>query len=186
MAAKSRTKVCAFIGISPDELPFGTDESDARCIRLKQKVRREMLRLVEQENVTHFISGMGQGFDMYAAEIVLDLRYSHPRLKLECALSCDTQADDWTKNPKKRYDNIVRRADIVTYEQHVCTEGCVERRDESMVESADFVIAVSGGASTGPGRAAEYAQKRGVPVTLLEVDPVAIIGRRRPADPTQG
>ena len=39
--------------------------------------------LIEKENVTHFISGMAIGIDMYAAEIVLDLKKSYPGITLE-------------------------------------------------------------------------------------------------------
>ena len=58
-----KVKKCAFTGHRPQSLPFGFNESDERCIALKQTLRAEIIRLIEQEGVTHFISGMALGVD---------------------------------------------------------------------------------------------------------------------------
>ena len=67
-------KTCAFTGHRPQSLPFGFDESDKRCTSLKSVMRDQIVALIENEGVTHFITGMALGVDMYAAEIVLDLK----------------------------------------------------------------------------------------------------------------
>lgn len=71
-----KVKKCAFTGHRPQSLPFGFNETDERCIALKQTLRAEIIKLIEDEGVTHFISGMAIGVDMYAAEIVLGLKSS--------------------------------------------------------------------------------------------------------------
>ena len=63
-------KTCAFTGHRPQNLPFGFNEEDERCIDLKKTLREQIINLIENEGVTHFISGMAIGVDMYAAEIV--------------------------------------------------------------------------------------------------------------------
>ena len=67
-------RTCAFTGHRPQNLPFRFNESDKRCIALKKQLRKLIIQLIEQHDVTHFISGMAIGVDMYAAEIVLDLK----------------------------------------------------------------------------------------------------------------
>ena len=62
-------KTCAFTGHRPQNLPFGFNEEDERCIDLKKTLREQIINLIENEGVTHFISGMAIGVDMYAAEI---------------------------------------------------------------------------------------------------------------------
>lgn len=47
-----KVKKCAFTGHRPQSLPFGFNESDERCIALKQTLRAEIIRLIEQEGVT--------------------------------------------------------------------------------------------------------------------------------------
>ena len=71
-------KTCAFTGHRPKGL--GYPESDGRCAALKEKLRSLIVKLIEEEGVTYFISGMAQGVDMYAAEIVLELKEQYPRL----------------------------------------------------------------------------------------------------------
>ena len=60
-------KTCAFTGHRPQSLPFGFDESDKRCTSLKSVMRDQIVALIENEGVTHFITGMALGVDMYAA-----------------------------------------------------------------------------------------------------------------------
>ena len=63
-------KSCAFTGHRPQNLPFGFREDDERCTTLKKILKEQIVSLITDESVTHFISGMAQGVDMYAAEIV--------------------------------------------------------------------------------------------------------------------
>ena len=67
-------KICAFTGHRPQKFQFGFDEADERCVRLQQVIREHIIQLIEKEGVSYFISGMAMGVDMYAAEIVLDLK----------------------------------------------------------------------------------------------------------------
>ena len=83
-------KTCAFTGHRPKGL--GYPESDGRCTALKEKLRSLIIRMIEEEGVTHFISGMAQGVDMYAAEIVLELKKQYPQITLECAIPYERQA----------------------------------------------------------------------------------------------
>ena len=54
-------KTCAFTGHRPQSLPFGFDESDKRCTSLKSVMRDQIVALIENEGVTHFITGMALG-----------------------------------------------------------------------------------------------------------------------------
>ena len=51
-------RTCAFTGHRPQNLPFRFNESDKRCVTLKKQLRKLIVYLIEQHNVTHFISGM--------------------------------------------------------------------------------------------------------------------------------
>ena len=96
-------KTCAFTGHRPQSLPFGFDESDKRCTSLKSVMRDQIVALIENEGVTHFITGMALGVDMYAAEIVLDLKSKYPHITLESAIPCETQAIKWSVASRERY-----------------------------------------------------------------------------------
>ena len=45
-----------------------------------------------ENGYTEFLSGMAPGVDMWAAQMILDLREKHPGLKLHCMLPCAAQS----------------------------------------------------------------------------------------------
>lgn len=103
-------KTCAFTGHRPQHLPFGMNENDERCVRLKEILKEEIINLIEKEDVTHFITGMALGIDLYAAEIVLDLKACYPSITLESAIPCETQAVKWSAAQRERYYMILPRS----------------------------------------------------------------------------
>ena len=107
-------KTCAFTGHRPQNLPFGFNEEDERCIDLKKTLREQIINLIENEGVTHFISGMAIGVDMYAAEIVLGLKASYPGITLESAIPCESQAAKWSEALRDRYFDIASKCDKET------------------------------------------------------------------------
>ena len=68
-----RSKTCAFTGNRPQKLPWGEDESDYRCIAVKNRIREEVLAAIERGYDT-FICGMALGGDTYFAEEVLEIK----------------------------------------------------------------------------------------------------------------
>lgn len=125
-----KTKKCAFTGHRPQSLPFGFNEADERCIALKQKLRDEIIRQIEENGVTHFITGMAIGVDMFAAEIVLGLKSAYNGITLECAIPCETQAEKWSEALRDRYFDIASKCDKETLcssviRRIVCTSAIV-------------------------------------------------------------
>lgn len=162
-----KKKTCCFTGHRPQSLPFGFNENDARCAALKKALREQIIHLIEKENVTHFISGMAIGIDMYAAEIVLGLKASYPGITLESAIPCENQAEKWTEEQRDRYFDIAAKCDKETLIQHHYTADCMHKRNRYMVDQADFIIAVWDGRSSGTGKTVQYAQRQGKPVTII-------------------
>lgn len=161
------TKKCAFTGHRPQSLPFGFNETDERCVALKQTLRNEIIKLIENEGVTHFISGMAIGVDMYAAEIVLGLKASYPVLTLESAIPCETQAAKWNEDLRDRYYEIASKCDKETLIQRHYTADCMHKRNRYMVDQADYIIAVWDGRPSGTGKTVQYAQRQGKPVIAI-------------------
>ena len=95
MRVRGKPVSCCFTGHRPAKLPWGTDEGDERCLRLKARLREVIARAVE-DGYTHFICGMAEGCDLYCAEAVLALRERHSEVTLEAAIPCPTQADGWS------------------------------------------------------------------------------------------
>jgi uncharacterized phage-like protein YoqJ len=77
-----------------------------------------MNKLIKENLVTHFISGMALGIDQMCAEMVIALRDKHPEVTLECAIPCEEQAVKWTEPQRDRYFWIAERCDKETLVQH--------------------------------------------------------------------
>ena len=169
-----KVKKCAFTGHRPQSLPFGFNETDERCIALKQTLRAEIIKLIEDEGVTHFISGMAIGVDMYAAEIVLGLKSSYDRIILESAIPCETQAAKWTEEQRNRYFEIAEKCDKETLIQQHYTADCMHKRNRYMVDQADVIIAVWDGRPSGTGKTVQYAQRQGKPIRVINPKTLAI------------
>ena len=112
-----KAAACCFTGHRPDKLPWGTDESDPRCMALKERLAAA-LETVYREGARHFICGMARGADLYFAEAVLELRKRRPGVTLECARPCESQAQSWPPEEQERYQSILAQCDYETLVQH--------------------------------------------------------------------
>lgn len=142
-------KTCAFAGHRPQSLPFGFDESDKRCTSLKSVMRDQIVALIENEGVTHFITGMALGVDMYAAEIVLDLKSKYPHI-----------------------NNIAAKCDKETMLQREYTPDCMDKRNRYMVDHADYILAVWNGCPSGTGNTVRYAHK--MSKSIIVINPASL------------
>lgn len=169
-------KSCAFTGHRPQKLPFGFNEADERCTALKDILRKQIIHLIEEEKVTHFISGMALGVDMYAAEIVLELKKTYPGITLESAMPCETQANKWNAAMRERYYEIAAQCDKETMLQTKYTPDCMEKRNRYMVDHADYIIAVWDGKPSGTGNTVKYAQKQEKKIIVIDPSTLTVDG----------
>ena len=162
-----RRKSCAFTGHRPQKFPWRYDETDERCVKLKEALVEQIEKLVA-DGFMDFLSGMAEGVDTWTAEIVLALRKQNPALKLHCVLPCREQADKWSDSARERYRNILEQADSIVYVNRVYKQNCMLERNHFLVDHADFLLAVYNGEQRG-GTAAtvRYAQKKGRNVIML-------------------
>ncbi|MBR5343570.1 MAG: DUF1273 family protein [Oscillospiraceae bacterium] len=159
---------CCFSGHRPAKLPWGTDESDPRCVRLKAELAARLEGICES-GYRHFICGMAAGCDLYFAEAVIELRRRRPELTLEAAIPCDGQADGWPAALRRRYEALVADCDEVTVVQHAYTPGCMQRRNRYMVERSSLLLAVYDGQPGGTMSTVLAARRSGCRVLLIEL-----------------
>ena len=169
---KEKMKTCAFTGHRPQNLPFGFNEEDERCINVKKVLREQIINLIENEGITHFISGMAIGVDMYAAEIVLGLKASYLGITLESAIPCESQSAKWSEVLRDRYFDIASKCDKETLIQTHYSPDCMDKRNRYMVDHADVLIAVWDGSPSGTGKTVRYAHQQGKPVIII--NPVSL------------
>lgn len=158
---------CAFTGHRPSRFPWAYDETDQRCIALKEILTGEIMRLADI-GVTNFLSGMAEGVDTWASVIVLALREKNPLIKLHCILPCKTQADDWSSASQTLYRSILEQADSIVYVSRNHHSNCMMERNRFMVDHASILVAIyqetprSGTAAT-----IHYARKMGREIIIV-------------------
>lgn len=162
-------KVCCFTGNRAQNLPFGFNEEEERCVLLKLALRENTEMMITQYGVTHFIVGMELGVDLYSAEIVLSLKEKYPQIILECAIPCETQCEKWSEPMRDRYFDIVSRCDEETLIQRHYIKDCMQRRNRYMVDKSDYVIAVWNGKPSGTGKTVQYAESKGKNIIRIKL-----------------
>ena len=116
--------------------------------------------IVDGHNV--FISGMARGVDMWAAEIVLELKEKYPDIKLIAAVPFEGFELKWSKENKAQYNDILSKADFVKYICPKFSYSSYQTRNEWMVDHSAKVIAVWNGEKSGTKNTVDYANKCGV------------------------
>ena len=153
--AEKRKKRCCFTGHRPEKLsvPEGN---------VKEELEKE-IRLAIADGFNVFITGMAPGVDIWAAEVVLELREQEDLpLKLIAASPHPGFETRWSIEWQKRYAAIMAKADLI---KEVCSHysrGCYQIRNEWMVVHSARVIAVWNGSPSGTKNTIVYARRKGV------------------------
>ncbi|MDP4152462.1 MAG: SLOG family protein [Bacillota bacterium] len=162
----SRETACAFTGHRPDKFKFGYDFDSPLCYEIRDRIHSA----IEYEilnGITHFITGMALGVDMWAAAEVLTLRREYPQITLEAAIPCPSQADKWSKHMRTEYQSILERCDKKTVISPVYMPGVMQMRNRYMVDNSSVLIAVYNGTSGGTQNTIAYALSKDLRVVEI-------------------
>ncbi len=160
---------CSFTGHRSEKLPWRYNESDPRCLDLKQRIY-DTVEAVYTAGFTHFICGMAEGCDLYFCEAVLELRREHPEVTLEAAVPFDGQADKWPEAARERYNQLLVECDKVTLLQEKYSAGCMMKRNRYMVDHSQLIIACYDGQSGGTLNTLRYALEKNVRILHLAIE----------------
>ena len=164
----ARQESCCFTGHRPAKLPWGYNERDPRCVRLKERIADAVL-LAYQEGYRHFLCGMAQGCDLYFCEAVLALRERYPEVTVEAAIPCPTQADDWPEAERQRYCQLLAACDYETLVSARYTPDCMQARNKYMVDSSTVLLACFDGRPGGTMNTILYARRQGVQTVIIDI-----------------
>jgi uncharacterized phage-like protein YoqJ len=167
---RARQSACSFTGHRPGKLPWGSDESDPRCVDLKRRIR-DAVESAYAQGYRHFLSGMAMGCDLYFCECALALRAKHPEVTVEAAIPCPAQSGDWPEEERTRYRALVSACDYETLVSARYSPECMQRRNRYLVDHASLLIAAYDGTPGGTQYTIQYAMRRGIPVVDLAVLP---------------
>lgn len=93
-----------------------------------------------------FLSGMAVGFDLAAAEAVLELRERMPDVRLIAAVPFQGQEARFSQSDRERFSRVLSAADIVEVLSPVYHRGCYAVRNDFLVDHARVLVAWYDGA----------------------------------------
>ena len=132
---------CAVIGQNPMRFPWGFDEEDDRCRKLKIELAQQIMML-RQNGVSQFLTACDCGVGLYAAEIINGLRTTDHDLMLICYTPHEEQATKWAPYLRERYFTMLEKC---TYISAVCEVGAPDAQlhaYKKIIDLADMVLAV--------------------------------------------
>ena len=135
--------------------------------KIMVRARNILLRLIREKNVRYFGVGGAVGFDMMAAEYLLDLKaHKEHQLKIISVLPYPAwrETEDWTDELRRREDAILRACDKVVYVRPEFETGVFLLRDRKLVDGSAWCVSYCNRPRTGTAYTVKYALDRGVKV----------------------
>lgn len=162
----------AFTGYRPSKLPFAL--TDENIEKLKGKIKEAVTTLYKR-GFTCFYSGMCTGVDIWAAEVVLELKESFPDISLICAIPFEGHSDALGIAELEKYKRITSEADRVSVlKGRIDFRGAgraFNARNKYMVDNADALIAVCNKdnmISGGTANTVKMAEKKNIEIIFID------------------
>ncbi len=174
-----KPQTLAFTGHRPESLPFGENELDPACVRIKAMMLDEIMNCAAN-NFCTFIQGGAYGGDLIFAEQVLLVKAAeHPNIRLVTVVPHEGQANSWTESWRERYFRVLElSSEVITLSSHY-TSGCYHTRNRYLVDHCDKLLALyDGGGKGGTAYTVQYARQKNKEIVVI--DPIAVERRMIP------
>ena len=125
-----------------------------RCIPFEElttlrDAAKTKVKLLYAMGITDYYCGMAIGFDLLAAEVVLSLKTTLPKLRLVAVVPYRGQSDAWSKIEQERHAAVLAKADEVIVLSERYFKGCLLRRNDFMLSHVCGVVAYFDGQPKG-------------------------------------
>lgn len=148
-----KTTAC-FTGHREEKLNIAADT-------VKMLLSKEIEKAISSDGFNTYLSGMASGVDVWAAEIVLEMKERNPDIRLVCVLPFEGFDKQRSSEEKEQYDSIMERADKVEVICSHYSRSCFQLRNKWMVDNSSLVIAVYNGEKGGTRNTIKYAERCG-------------------------
>lgn len=152
--AEMRRHRCCFIGHKPEKLHVSEESAKAW---LSQQIDQAI-----QDGFVTFISGMAMGIDIWAGQLVLEKKASHPGIHLIAVTPYPTFSWRWSEEWKQAYTALWEAAD---HRVTICKgfqQEAFDLRNKWLVDHSSRIIAFFNGSSGGAFNTLEYAVSEGL------------------------
>jgi uncharacterized phage-like protein YoqJ len=130
-------------------------------------VLRDSVSRLYEEGARIFRVGMAEGFDMAAAEVVIELMAQHDDIILEAYIPFYSFNSRYTPEDLTRYNQILKRCARVHYVSANYHTSVFRQRNDMLVDGAQVVVAWWNGRASGTGYTVGRGRRCGCRVTNL-------------------
>lgn len=146
---------CAFTGHRKME-----DNFDAQLLR-------SAVENLVGRGVVSFYCGMAMGFDLIAADVVLEVKKKCPQVRLIACVPCPEQQKYFPAAEKSKYERILPLCDRVEIIAEKYYKGCMLARDRFMVDNSDLVLAYMNKDDGGTAYTVRYARSKNKEIYII-------------------
>lgn len=164
-----KINVVCLTGHRPKSLPWGYNEENLTCRIFKYDLKTIFVNAIEY-GVHTFLTGMAEGFDMIATEILLELRGKYKNIKVVAVLPCENQEIKWREKQQTRYIHLLKQCDEIIILNKEYTKTCMNDRNKYMVLHSEFCIACFNGKPSGTGNTIKFAKSNKCMVKIIDIN----------------
>lgn len=147
-------------------MPWFYDETKENCVRFKEDLKTIFEGAIKY-GLKNFLTGMAEGFDMIATEILVELKKTYNNIKIIAVIPCSGQEKKWKPSQRTRYHKIINQCNdsIILYDSY--TKTCMNDRNKYMVEHSSIVIACFNGLPSGTGNTIRFGKENGCKIKII-------------------
>lgn len=161
-----KAKTATLTGHRPKSLPWGYDESQPSCMHFKEQIKTVFENAINH-GIKIFLTGMAEGFDMIATEVLLTLKNQYP-INIIAVIPCLGQESKWSKSQQDRYNSILSKCDnMIVLSEHYYPN-CMNDRNAFMVGHSAFCIACWNGKPSGTCNTIKFAKANGNQIIVVD------------------
>ena len=162
-----KEKTACFTGHRPEKISKSGNPKKSYLLQIKSMLYLETLEAVRDRGYRTFISGMAKGVDLWACNIVLDIKKMYPDIKLICALPYESHGKTWHGIERFEFERYLAHADEVIAVSKEYSKDCFYKRNRFMVDNSSLLIGICRDEKSGTGQTINYAKRKGLDTKII-------------------
>lgn len=139
---------------------------ESEYIELKKQLR-DVVSILAKRGIIYFGCGGARGFDMLAAETVIEMKRYYPDIRLIMVYPCRDQTRFWNNKDTEIYNIIKQQCDKYVYISESYTSNCMLLRNKHLVNNSRYCICYFTGVNSGTSFTVNYAASHGLTIINL-------------------
>lgn len=151
-------------------LAEGAVTADAPPVRRLLSVLRLHISDAIGAGYNTFLVGMARGVDLWAADIITEIKRKDPSVRLICVMPYRCEGARFKGSDRVSYVSALQNADETVYVSESYTRFCMSLRNKYMVNHSSRIIGVVSDYKSGTGATIRYAQSKHIECDIIDLN----------------